>query len=90
MALGGVPTVEPGPIKQAIDVTEMLQQDLELERVCQEAQRALWAGLQGDPADEVALRLMLEEQWHIEYVEMLLGQKRPVIANKEIRLAKAG
>jgi hypothetical protein len=73
----------------------MLQQDLELELACQEAQRGLWSGLGGDDADEVALRLMLEEmileeQWHIEGIEMLLAQKRPAIANKEVRLGKTG
>ncbi len=32
VALGGLPTVEPAPIKQARELEEMLQQDLELER----------------------------------------------------------
>src|SRR5262245_18991777 len=31
-ALGGLPTVEPAPIKQSWEIEEMLQQDLELER----------------------------------------------------------
>ena len=32
VALGGIPTVEPAMIRQATALTEMLKQDLELER----------------------------------------------------------
>ncbi len=37
VSLGGVPTVEPGEIRQSTDLGEMLRQDLELERAAMEA-----------------------------------------------------
>src|SRR5919202_6735438 len=42
VALGGVPTVEPGVIRQSTDLKEMLRQDLELEREAMEAYTAAW------------------------------------------------
>lgn len=97
VALGGVPTVEPGTIRQSTDAQEMLRQALELER---EAQGAYHAALQllpmgkGEAADEAALRVMLEEfveaeQRDIERLEMLLAAKKPAIMAKEVRLKQA-
>src|SRR5437763_13411915 len=40
VALGGVPTVEPGEIRQSTELAEMLRQDLELERAAMEIGRA--------------------------------------------------
>jgi bacterioferritin len=40
VALGGVPTVEPGMIRQSTDLAEMLKQDLALEREAMEAYMA--------------------------------------------------
>ncbi|MBI3128657.1 MAG: ferritin-like domain-containing protein [Candidatus Tectomicrobia bacterium] len=90
VALGGLPTVEPAPIRQSADVTEMLQQALEAERAAQEAQKELLAKVQ----DDVPLRVMLEEmirdeQEEIEQLEMLLAQKKPVISAKVVRLTKS-
>src|SRR3712207_5280570 len=42
VALGGVPTVEPGEIRQSTDLSEMLRRDLELERTAMEAYVAAW------------------------------------------------
>src|SRR5918998_4810408 len=42
VAIGGVPTVEPGEIRQSTDLAEMLRQDLELERTAMEAYVAAW------------------------------------------------
>ena len=42
VALGGVPTVEPGEIRQSTDLGEMLRQDLELERAAMEAYMSSW------------------------------------------------
>src|SRR5215204_2204791 len=42
VALGGVPTVEPGEIRQSTDLGEMLRQDLELERAAMDAYVASW------------------------------------------------
>jgi bacterioferritin len=54
--LSGVPTVEPAPIRQATELTEMLQQNLALER------EALQAYLEAIDAatDHAPLRQMLE------------------------------
>lgn len=89
--LGGVPTAEPAPIKQSADLTEMLQQDLELER------EALQTYLEAINvvADDVPLRVMLErmaedEQRHIWQLEKILKQKELRPASKEIRLQRAG
>lgn len=74
VALGGVPTIEVGTaVRQSLDLEEMLQQDLELER--QAKQAYLDAHALCD--DDVALRTMLEEQIEdeqrdIEELEMTL------------------
>jgi bacterioferritin len=73
-ALGGVPTIEVGaPVRQSLDLTEMLHQDLELERQAMQAYLEAHALAEGD----VALRSMLEshideEQRDIEELEMYL------------------
>jgi bacterioferritin (cytochrome b1) len=96
VALGGLPTVEPGTIRQASDVQEMLRQALELE---QEAQAAHHAALkllsrEKEAADETALRVMLEElieaeQQDIDNLEMLLSSKRPTVTAKAVRLKQS-
>jgi bacterioferritin len=73
-ALGGLPTVEPGPIKQSRDVEEMLRQDLELERAAVNAYHDVLKLVK----DEVALRHMLEglietETTSVEEIEKLLS-----------------
>jgi bacterioferritin len=87
VALGGIPTVEPGAIKQSLDTAEMLEQDLELERAAQQAQKDLLQQVQ----DDVPLRFMLEdmiydEQEQIEELEKILRQKQLAIAAKELHL----
>src|SRR5687768_17712608 len=42
VALGGVPTVEPGEIRQSTELPEMLRQGLELERAAMDAYMAAW------------------------------------------------
>ncbi|MGH7823669.1 MAG: ferritin-like domain-containing protein [Candidatus Binatia bacterium] len=96
VALGGLPTVEPGTIRQATDTKEMLRQALELERESQRAHDSalkLLSGKDGD-AEETALRVMLEdlveaEQYDIDNLEMLLSSKRPTVTAKEVRLKQA-
>jgi bacterioferritin len=97
VALGGLPTVEPGTIHQATDIKEMLDQALELER---EAQAAHHSGLllleeRSKSPEETALRLMLEEmveteQRDIDQLEMLLAKKRLNVTVKDVRLKKLG
>jgi bacterioferritin len=89
-ALGGLPTVEPAPIKQSRELEEMLQQDLELEKTTIEAyQDALKVA-----KDNVALRHMLEslidtETRHLEEIEKLLSLKTVKMREKEIRFRTA-
>ena len=86
-ALGGLPTVEPAPMKQSRELEEMLQQDLGLEKAAIDAyQEALKVA-----KDDVALRHMLEslidtETRHLEEIEKLLSVKSVKMKDKEIRL----
>lgn len=87
VALGGVPTVEVGTVRQSLDVEEMLRQDLEVER---ETLRAyLEAHALAD--DDVALRTMLEdhiegEQRDIEELEMYLNIVQTGAVTREVEL----
>jgi bacterioferritin len=88
--LGGVPTVEPAAIRQATELTEMLQQDLALER---EALQAYLDAIEA-AADHVPLRQMLEhmaddEQRAVWHLEKILQQKDFTLAAKEVRLQQA-
>lgn len=88
--LNGLPTVEPGAIRQSTDLTEMLRQGLELER---QAHRVYLEAL--DVAgDDPALRFFVEEMIHderldIDEFEKLLGQKTVTVAAKEVTLRPA-
>lgn len=62
VALGGVPTVELGTIRQTLDLEEMLQLDLELERSALQA----YLNAHAVAEEDVALRNMLEEQIDLE------------------------
>jgi bacterioferritin (cytochrome b1) len=96
VALGGLPVVEPGTIRQATDTTEMIRQALELEREAQHAHHGalkLLSAKDEDP-EETALRVMLEElieaeQDDIDNLELLLSNKRPSVTAKEIHLKQA-
>ena len=90
MLLNGLPTVEPAPIKQSTDLTEMLRQGLELER---DAHKTYLEAL---PlvSDDAAVRLFIEEmiqdeRLDIETFEKLLGQKTVTVAVKEVKLKPA-
>jgi len=87
VALGGVPTIEMGTVRQSLDVEEMLQQDLVLERQALQAYCAAHALAQ----DDVALRTMLEthiesEQRDIEELEIYLEQVKTGSVTKEVNL----
>ncbi len=88
--LDGLPTVEPGPIRQSTDLTEMLRQGLELER---EAHR-VYLGALGAAGDDPAVRVFLEEmvreeRLDIDEFEKLLGQKQVTAAAKQVTLKPA-
>jgi bacterioferritin len=89
--LGGVPTVEPAPIRQATELTEMIEQDLALER---EALQAYLEAIEA-AADHMPLRQMLEhmadeEQRAVWHLEKILRQKNFTVTAKEVRLQQVG
>src|SRR5215212_1701037 len=92
VALGGVPTVEPGMIRQSTDLTEMLKQDLELEREAMEAYMAAWESCK---ETDRPTRFMLEEriareQIHIEELEKLTSERKAHVTKEKITLRQVG
>ena len=92
VALGGVPTVEPGEIRQSTDLGEMLKQDLELERTAMEAYLAAWRACTDV---EIATRFLLEEriaseQKHIEEFEKLTNERKANVTRERITLRQVG
>jgi bacterioferritin len=88
-ALGGLPTVEPAPIKQGWEIEEMLQQDLELEKAAVTA----YLDALKMAKEDAALRHMLEslietETTSVEDIEKLLSMNTIMAGEKEIRLKK--
>ncbi|MFQ5779463.1 MAG: ferritin-like domain-containing protein [Nitrospiria bacterium] len=92
VGLGGIPTVEPAPIKQTTDLTEMLNFGLEIET---EALKTYSRGV--ELAEEnVPFRVMLEDMALEEYNHQLELQKilsklslQIPDAIKEVRLKQA-
>jgi len=89
VALGGLPTVEPAPIRQGWEVEEMLQQDLALEKAAVGA----YQDILKIAKDDVALRHMMEnlietETGSVEEIERLLSLNTVKADEKEIRLKK--
>ncbi len=92
VALGGVPTVEPGDIRQSTNLTEMLKQDLELERAAMEAYVGAWKSCTDA---ELGTRFMLEEriseeQRHIEEFEKLTNERKSSVTKERITLRQVG
>jgi bacterioferritin len=92
VALGGVPTVEPGEIRQSTDLGEMLRQGLELERTAMDAYMAAWRACTDA---EIATRFLLEEriaseQKHIEEFEKLTNERKASITRERITLRQVG
>ncbi|HEX8097057.1 MAG TPA: ferritin-like domain-containing protein, partial [Pyrinomonadaceae bacterium] len=92
VALGGVPTVEPGTIRQSTDLAEMLRQDLAMEREAMDAYMAAWEACQDA---ERPTRFMLEEriareQIHIEELEKLTSERKANVTTEKITLRQIG
>ncbi|GIW47279.1 MAG: hypothetical protein KatS3mg078_1156 [Deltaproteobacteria bacterium] len=86
VALGGLPTVEPAPIKQATELTEMLKQDLELAYQVYEHYESLLKLVQ----DDTPLRVMIEnfvltEKEDCEELEKVLELKKIKVKDKEVK-----
>lgn len=88
VALGGVPTVEPGDIRQATDLLEMLRQDLELERAAMSAYMSAWraCGEEDMPTKFQLEERMADEQKHIEELEKLSNERKANITKEKITL----
>lgn len=88
VALGGVPTVEPGTIRQSIDISEMLKQDLELEREALSVYLAAWAACDDN---DLPQKFWLEgrisdEQMHVEDLEKLTSERTARVTSEKIVL----
>lgn len=88
VSLGGVPTVEPGMIRQSVELAEMLKQDLEMEREALQAYMEAWEAC-GDA--ELPTRFLLEgriadEQRHVEELEKLTSERKASVTNERITL----
>lgn len=74
VALGGTPTTQVGPVREAQDLTSMVKLSLEMERRSVESYQAALALA----ADDTALRVLLEtrieaEQADVEELEKMLS-----------------
>lgn len=88
VALGGVPTVEPGMIRQSVDVSEMLKQDLELEREALNVYMAAWASCDDNdlPQKFWLEERISDEQMHIEELEKLTSERTAHVNSEKIIL----
>jgi bacterioferritin len=88
VALGGVPTVEPGMIRQSVDLKEMLVQDLKLEREAMAAYLDAWKSCD---EDDLPTKFWLEgqiadEEVHIEELEKLTSERQAHVNSERIIL----
>jgi bacterioferritin len=88
VALGGVPTVEPGMIRQSVDLKEMLKQDLKLEREAMAAYLDAWKSCD---EDDLPTKFWLEgqiadEEIHIEELEKLTSERQAHVNSERIIL----
>jgi bacterioferritin len=88
VALGGVPTVEPGMIRQSTDLAEMLRQDLALEREAMEAYMAAWEACKDRdrPTKFMLEERIAQEQIHIEELEKLTSERKASAVKEKITL----
>lgn len=92
VALGGVPTVEPATIHQTTDLSEMLEQDLELERNALAAYLKAWEMSSSNPTLKFLLESMIQdEQTHVEEMEKMTNKNKVAVSDgeKEITLHRA-
>jgi len=91
VALGGVPTVERGEVKQSSDLQEMLRFDLDIERGAVKLYgEALELCQDNHPLRVLLEDIILEEQDGVENLEKLLGVHEREAAAKSARRGKVG
>ena len=82
VALGGVPTVERNPVKQATELTEMLNFALEFESKAVKCYNEALALASGDRALEVFLEdILVEEQEGVDTLTRILRDPKAVAAS---------
>jgi len=91
VALGGVPTVERGEVKQSADLQEMLRYDLDFERGAVKLYAEALDMCQDDHPLRILLEnIILEEQDGVENLEKLLGVHERSAGAKTKRGGKVG
>lgn len=92
VTLGGVPTVEPGDIRQSTELLGMLRQDLELERAAMEAYMAAWraCGEEHLPTKFQLEERIADEQKHVEELEKLSNERKANVTREKITLRQVG
>ncbi len=92
VALGGVPTVEPGMIRQSTELAEMLKQDLALEREAMAAYLAAWESCKDEdrPTRFQLEERIYQEQLHIDELEKLTSERKANVTKEKITLRQVG
>ena len=91
VALGGVPTVERGPIKQTDDLLEMLNNALEFESKAVKIYNEALALAAGERALEVFIENILEEEQDgVDNLTRILRDPRAIAASSGASASKAG
>ena len=92
VALGGVPTVEPGMIRQSTDLNEMLKQDLALEREALAAYMAAWESCKDEdrPTRFQLEERIYQEQLHVDELEKLTSERKANVTKEKITLRQVG
>ncbi|HEY0003316.1 MAG TPA: ferritin-like domain-containing protein [Pyrinomonadaceae bacterium] len=92
VALGGIPTVEPSTIRQSTNLTEMLRQDLAMEREAMEAYTAAWevARESDRPTQFMLEERIYKEQEHIDELEKLTSERQANLTTEKITLRQVG
>ena len=88
VALGGTPTVEPAAIRQSSDLSQMLKQNLELEREALAAYMNAWnsCGEEDIPTKFRLEEQIAEEQLHVEELEKLTSEREANVNRERIVL----
>ena len=87
ISLGGIPTTEPVPIQQSVNLSEMLQLDLELERAALAAYMAAWENCEEEKTTQFWLEeRMAEEQLHVEELEKICRERVVTLPQERMTL----
>lgn len=75
-ALGGVPTIEPAQVRASAELSQMLRDDLAMEREALEAYIQAWKAAADDQPLQFWLEnIIQEEQLHVDELEKLTAER---------------